>query len=201
MPVPSCDVDINQELERLQQIFNSKCENVESCLDSLDDSSARVKSILRKEYTRTMSMIQYMETETTRLLRTTIMETLLKAKAEAKKAKKLKQVLYQNGNVKENQANLMLKLETMVEEIEFLRRNMELVCEIDSNKIQNILKESFYFKTVDCDPMMFRLETDSVFSPKPAIVTSNPNGFKSEFLLNAIEVSWSSVDPDIENRS
>lgn len=26
MPVPSCDVDINQELERLQQIFNSKCE-------------------------------------------------------------------------------------------------------------------------------------------------------------------------------
>jgi hypothetical protein len=199
MPVPSDHNDFEKEIERLQTIFTSKCEKVESSLDSLGDSSEIIKSLIRKEYARTMSMIQYMGTETARLLRTAIMETLLKSKAEAIKAKQMKQELYQNGNMKENQAKLRLKLETLVEDIEFLRRNMDLIAVLDSEKIQNVLRESFYFKTADCDPMMFRLDTDSVFTPKPAIVTQKPHCFKSEFLLNAIEVSWSSVDPDLEH--
>ena len=61
---------------------------------------------------------------------------------------------------------LRLKLESLVEDIEFLRRNMGLIGVLDSEKIQDTLKDSVYFKTVDCDPMMFRLETDSVYSPK-----------------------------------
>ena len=85
--------------------------------------------------------------------------------------------MYQNGNVKENQAQLRLKMETLVEDIEFLRRNMGLIGVLDSEKIQDTLKECVYFKTVDCDPIMFRLETDSVYSPKVIYIFHWYSGF------------------------
>ena len=85
--------------------------------------------------------------------------------------------MYQNGNVKENEAQLRLKMETLVEDIEFLRRNMGLIGVLDSEKIQDTLKECVYFKTVDCDPIMFRLETDSVYSPKVIYIFYWYSGF------------------------
>ena len=39
-------------------------------------------------------MIQYMETETSRILKTAVLDTLMKTKAEASKAKKMKQVYF-----------------------------------------------------------------------------------------------------------
>jgi len=185
---------VQSEFEKLQSLFQSKCEKVETALELLDDPQSRkqiLKDMLRKHYTKCLSLLNNEEASVSRLLRNAAMDSLLKAKAEVNKINRKKKDLENKNMTAEEENNMILTLEKNLEEIEFIRRNTELEVEFAQEQFQRLIKECCYFKTLDCDPLKLRLDTTGTFNSQIVILTDNPNSFHSELLLNCVEVSWS----------
>jgi len=203
MPVPISHPNMTQcEFEKLQSLFQSKCEKVETALEMLDDPQSRkqiLKDMLRKHYTKCLTLLNNEEAEVSRLLRNAAMDSLLKAKAEVNKINRKKKDLENRNVTPEEENHIILTLEKNLEEIEFIRRNTEVQVEFIQEHFQRLIKECCYFKTLDCDPRKLKLDASGTFKPGVVILTDNPNSFHSELLLNCVEVAWSIIILGPEN--
>jgi len=185
---------ILKQLESLDSTFRQSSEKVELALSGLDEGgkerTEQRKQIIRKEHSKALLYLNFKDGETVRLLKSATMEALLEAKQVVTQLRK-------SIEVEKNSQNLIViqsKLEEVVEQVEYLRRNTELSIGVDSAMLASIMEKSVYIKTKDCDPKKFQLLIDNDHSMKVKVLTEAPHSFNTDFIRNTMFISFSAVN-------
>jgi len=188
-----------EALEGLDSSFTLGTEKVEKCLQSMDQGEKeRVeqrKQIIRREHSRILLSLNCRDGEVVRLLKSATMEALLKTREKASTLRTSIQAGHRKGSFDKAQLlKTQEEFEKVIEEVEYLRRNTELMVGIDQKLLNNLLEQAIYERTRDCDPKDYRLVVDQQFETKLIILAEKPNSLTNELIMNTLVVSVKAVN-------